>query len=53
MWELLKYLEAHINFTYTMVRPPDGKWGMGDEHGDWNGMLGMVHRNEVDFALGM
>uniref|UniRef100_A0A0K2U389 Glutamate receptor subunit protein GluR5 [Aplysia californica] n=1 Tax=Lepeophtheirus salmonis TaxID=72036 RepID=A0A0K2U389_LEPSM len=30
----------------------DGQWGVGDENGEWNGMLGMVKRNEVDFALG-
>ena len=41
-----------MNFTYTLVRPPDGKWGVSDDSGNWNGMLGMVKRNEVDFALG-
>ena len=48
----LQYLAESMNFTYTMVRPPDGKWGVGDSEGNWNGMLGMVKRNEVDFALG-
>jgi hypothetical protein len=41
-----------MNFTYTIVRPLDGKWGIGDESGIWNGMIGMVKRKEVDFALG-
>ena len=30
MWEVLNYLATSLNFTYTMVRPPDGKWGIGD-----------------------
>ena len=34
------------------VRPPDGKWGAREENGSWNGMVGMVKRKEVDFALG-
>lgn len=52
MWKMLGYLQESINFTYTIVRPPDGKWGFGDAEGNRNGMLGMVKRKEVEFALG-
>ena len=52
MWDVLMYLSTSMNFTFTVVRPPDGKWGVGDVNGNWNGMLGMVKRKEVDFALG-
>lgn len=31
--------------SYTLVRPPDGAWGIPTEAGDWNGMIGMVKRN--------
>ncbi|XP_047490883.1 glutamate receptor-like [Penaeus chinensis] len=38
--------------NYTLVRPRDGAWGIPTEAGDWNGMIGMVKRNEADLALG-
>ncbi len=34
------------------MRPPDGKWGAKTANGSWNGMVGMLHRREVDMALG-
>ena len=53
MSKVLNYLETSMNFTSTIVRPPDGTWGILDkESGKWGGMVGMVKRNEVDFALG-
>jgi hypothetical protein len=29
---------------YSVVRPPDGKWGGQDENGTWDGMIGMIVR---------
>ena len=53
MEQLLQELRASLNFTTTVVQPPDGLWGNYDpQTKNWNGMLGMVHRKEVDFALG-
>ena len=52
MPKILKYLEVSLNFTTTLSRPPDGAWGAVDNDGNWGGMVGMVMRNEVDFALG-
>ena len=52
MPKILKYLEVSLNFTTTLSRPPDGAWGAVDNDGNWGGMVGMVKRNEVDFALG-
>ena len=52
MYDALVFLSESLNFTYKIISSPDGKWGVGDENGNWNGMLGMVKRNEVDFALG-
>ena len=50
---VLAYLQTSLNFTSTIVRPPDGNWGAFDAgSGRWGGMVGMVNRNEVDFALG-
>ena len=53
MEKVMKYLRIGLNISTTIVRPPDGSWGILDvETGKWGGMVGMVHRNEVDFALG-
>ena len=53
MKKVMDYLRSSLNLTTFVVRPPDGSWGVRDtETGRWSGMVGMVHRNEVDFALG-
>ena len=52
MAEILDYLQVSLNFTTSLARPPDGGWGARDDQGNWSGMVGMVKRNEVDFALG-
>ena len=52
MAEILDYLQVSLNFTTSLARPPDGGWGAMDDQGSWSGMVGMVKRNEVDFALG-
>ena len=41
------------NFTYTLVKPEDGLYGNCARHNNCSGMIGMVHRNEVDFAIGL
>ena len=40
------------NFTYTLVKPEDGLYGNCARRNNCSGMIGMVHRNEVDFAIG-
>ncbi|XP_068214364.1 glutamate receptor-like [Palaemon carinicauda] len=50
--QLLGILAKNINFTYSLVQPPDGSWGFLFPNGTWNGMVGMILRKEVDFALG-
>ena len=54
MWELLLFMKERRNFSFTLVHSVDGLWG-GSCHGANNctGMIGMVNRREVDFALGM
>ena len=52
MPKILDYLQVSLNFTTSVARPPDGGWGAIDDRGNWGGMVGMVKRNEVDFALG-
>ena len=52
MWELVKFMQRARNFTFEISRPSDGEWGGCDENNECTGMIGMVSRNEVDFALG-
>ncbi|CAL4058607.1 unnamed protein product, partial [Meganyctiphanes norvegica] len=52
MWDLLVMLSARIGFRFEILRPPDGKWGLELSNGSWNGMLGMIHRKEVEMAIG-
>ena len=40
------------NFTYTLVKPEDGLYGNCARSNNCSGMIGMVKRNEVDFAIG-
>ena len=53
MWELLMFMKRERGFNFTLVHSVDGLWG-GSCHGSNNcsGMIGMVNRKEVDFALG-
>ena len=53
MLQLLEYVQKSLNFTYEIRRPSDGQWGYVTKNGSVTGMVGMVSRKEVDFALGM
>ena len=48
--EPLNILSASLNFTLNLVASIDNKWGALDTNGNWNGMIGMVVRGEVDLA---
>ncbi|XP_067127314.1 probable glutamate receptor [Centruroides vittatus] len=48
---LLDILSRHLNFSYDIVRPADKKWG-SKHNGTWNGMIGMIEKQEVHGALG-
>ncbi|XP_022251746.1 glutamate receptor ionotropic, delta-1-like [Limulus polyphemus] len=50
--EVLNALQEVFKFRYEIHRPSDGKWGSPVSNRSWNGMIGMVHRQEVDIAMG-
>ncbi len=52
MPKILGFLETAMKFRSVVVRPPDNLWGVSDAGGNWSGMIGMLNRSEVDFALG-
>ncbi|XP_076031167.1 glutamate receptor ionotropic, kainate glr-3-like [Oratosquilla oratoria] len=41
-----------FKYCYKFVRPTDRLWGIRLANGSFNGMMGMLERNEVDIALG-
>ncbi|XP_063879734.1 glutamate receptor ionotropic, kainate 4-like [Scylla paramamosain] len=52
MITVIEYLAQGLNFSCTFRRPPDGVWGMKLKNGSVIGMVGQVHREEVNMALG-
>ena len=51
-WELLKLIKQARNVTITIMRPDPIEWGVCSGKNNCTGMIGMVNRREVDFALG-
>ena len=48
--EPVKYLAEWLNFTIQFRFSIDGKWGGQDKNGVFNGMIGMLVRDEADVA---
>ncbi|XP_064099371.1 ionotropic receptor 93a-like [Macrobrachium nipponense] len=48
--DVLNLLAKKMNFTYTLV--PENSYGYLLPNGTWNGLVGLVLRKNVDFALG-
>ena len=54
LWEPVEYWQKARNFTFSLVRPPDDRsWGHCEGKNDCKGLLDLVVRKEVDFAIGM
>ena len=53
LWDFVEYLKEARNLTLTVLQPRDGQWGNCFGGNNCSGMLGMVARKEVDFALGI
>ena len=49
---MIDELSKVLDFSYEVINPPDGQWGLIDEDGRWNGKIGMAARGEVDFIMG-
>ena len=44
-------LDSNLNFSYDAVLSVDKKWGGEESDGTWNGMIGMLMRDEADVAV--
>ena len=53
LWDFVEYIRKARNCTFTVVIPPDGLWGYCYENDNCTGMIGLVNRSEVDFAIGI
>ena len=49
-FEILDELARDLNFSYVVIEPPDGQWGIEKYDGNWTGMIRQVQKAEVDFA---
>jgi hypothetical protein len=43
-------LQEIMNFTYTVIVPPDGEYGVIQPDGRWSGMVKLLANQEVDIA---
>ena len=39
-----------MNFTYTVIQPPDGQYGVIQPDGTWSGMVKLLANKEIDIA---
>ncbi|KAK6186375.1 hypothetical protein SNE40_008421 [Patella caerulea] len=49
--ELSDMLAKHLNFTFTFVQPSDDKYGGKSSDGKWQGLVGLLVREEVDMVI--
>ena len=53
LWDLLQFIKLARNVTFSILRPNTPTWGFCHSASNCSGMIGMVQRREVDFALGI
>ena len=39
-----------MNFSYTLIKPPDGQWGSIQPDGTWSGMVNLLANRDIDIA---
>ena len=48
--EVFFALQEIMNFTITLIQPPDMQWGALQADGSWSGMVNLLHTQQIDFA---
>ena len=48
--KIIKYLQEKLNFKYTFVEAPDGKFG-NEVNGVWNGIINEVREKRIDVGV--
>ncbi|KIH68077.1 hypothetical protein ANCDUO_01589 [Ancylostoma duodenale] len=49
--DLLNEMAAILKFNYTIIEVQDGSYGIEDETGRWNGIIGVLQRHEADLSV--
>ncbi|KAK6012631.1 hypothetical protein OSTOST_22197 [Ostertagia ostertagi] len=44
-------MAAILKFNYTIIEVQDGSYGIEDESGRWNGIIGVLQRHEADVSI--
>ena len=52
LWDLVEYIQKARNCSLAVVTPTDGLWGDCYGSNNCTGMIGLVNRSQVDFAIG-
>ena len=50
LYNIFDLVQKSLNFSYTFIPSVDGSYGSPNGTG-WTGLVGMVARKEVDFAI--
>ena len=43
-------LQGIMNFTYSLIKPPDEQWGSIQPDGTWSGMVNLLANQDIDIA---
>uniref|UniRef100_A0A7E4ZQF5 Glutamate receptor n=1 Tax=Panagrellus redivivus TaxID=6233 RepID=A0A7E4ZQF5_PANRE len=49
--DLLIEMSKLLNFTFEIIEVEDGAYGVEDETGQWNGIIGVLQRHEADLSV--
>ena len=44
-------LQEIMNFTYTVIEPPDGQYGALEPDGTWNGIVKLLANQDIDIGV--
>ena len=50
-YEVIQEIAKYLNMTFTIIIPEDGQFGHEYSNGSWSGLVGQLHRKEVDFVI--
>ena len=51
VYNVFDLIRQSCNFSFTFVQSKDGSYGSLSEDGNWTGLIGLLDRNEADFAI--
>ena len=49
--DLLIEMSKILNFTFEIFEVEDGAYGVRDDSGQWNGIIGVLQRHEADLSV--